>query len=132
MLAAEYDKWYQTPRGRWIGETESGLLRRMIEPRSGEGLLDVGCGTGYFTRQFARTDKLAVTGLDPNRDWLAFAERHAIGTESYVRGSALALPFADKSFDLVVSITPCVLSPSSAGHWQRCCGSPGAALCLVC
>lgn len=105
MLAAEYDKWYKTPRGRWIGETESGLLRRMLEPRPGERLLDVGCGTGYFTRQFARADKLAVTGLDPNRDWLAFAERHAIGTESYVRGSALALPFADNSFDLVVSIT---------------------------
>lgn len=77
----------------------------MLEPRPGERLLDVGCGTGYFTRQFARADKLAVTGLDPNRDWLAFAERHAIGTESYVRGSALALPFADNSFDLVVSVT---------------------------
>lgn len=105
MLAAEYDKWYQTPRGRWIGETESGLLRRMLGPRSGESLLDVGCGTGYFTRQFARADKLAVAGLDPNRDWLAFAERHAAGTESYVSGSALALPFADDSFDLVVSVT---------------------------
>ncbi len=105
MLAAEYDKWYQTPRGRWIGETESGLLRRMLGPRSGESLLDVGCGTGYFTRQFARADKLAVTGLDPNRDWLAFAERHAAGTENYVSGSALALPFADDSFDLVASVT---------------------------
>lgn len=105
MQAAEYDAWYQTPRGRWIGETESGLLRRMLGPRSGESLLDVGCGTGYFTRQFARADKLAVTGLDPNRDWLEFAERHAVGTENYVGGSALALPFADDSFDLVVSVT---------------------------
>ena len=89
MLAAEYDKWYQTPRGHWIGETESGLLRRMLEPRSGESLLDVGCGTGYFTRQFARADKLAITWLDPNRDWLAFAERHAVGTESDVLISTL-------------------------------------------
>jgi len=105
MLAAEYDKWYQTPRGRWIGETEVGLLRRMLSPRPGESLLDVGCGTGYFARQFARADKLAVTGLDPNPDWLAFAKRHAAGTESYLAGSALALPFADNSFDLVVSIT---------------------------
>ena len=77
MLAAEYDKWYQTPRGHWIGEIESGLWRRMLGPKSGESLLDVGCGTGYFIRQFARADKLAITGLDPNRDWLAFAERHA-------------------------------------------------------
>ena len=111
MLAAEYDKWYQTPRGHWIGEIESGLWRRMLGPKSGESLLDVGCGTGYFTRQFARADKLAVTGLDSNRDWLAFAERHATGTESYVRGSALALPFADNSFDLVASITaPCFVA----------------------
>lgn len=105
MQAAEYDAWYQTSRGRWIGETESGLLRRMLGPRPGESLLDVGCGTGYFTRQFARADKLAVTGLDPNRDWLAFAERHAAGTENYAGGSALALPFADNSFDLALSVT---------------------------
>lgn len=62
-------------------------------------------GTGYFTHQFAWADKLAVTGLDRNLDWLAFAERHVIGTESYLHGSALALPFADNSFDRVVSIT---------------------------
>ncbi|HUW28035.1 MAG TPA: methyltransferase domain-containing protein [Sulfuriferula sp.] len=77
----------------------------MLGPRPGESLLDVGCGTGYFARQFARADKLAVTGLDPNRDWLVFAEHHAAGTENYVGGSALALPFANDSFDLVVSVT---------------------------
>ncbi len=71
MLTAEYDAWYQTPRGRGIGEPESGRWLRMLEARPGDSLLDVGCGTGYFTRQFARTDKLAVAGLDPNRDWLA-------------------------------------------------------------
>lgn len=105
IKAADYDAWYQTPRGRWIGEAESGLLRRMLVPRTGESLLDAGCGTGYFTRQFARDGRLAVTGLDPDRDWLAFAQSHAAGTESYVGGSVLALPFADDSFDLVVSVT---------------------------
>ncbi|GBL46094.1 methyltransferase type 11 [Sulfuriferula multivorans] len=47
MQAAEYDAWYQTPRGRWVGETESDLLRRMLGPQSAESLLDVGCGTGF-------------------------------------------------------------------------------------
>ncbi|MDZ4405471.1 hypothetical protein [Prosthecobacter sp.] len=26
---AEYDAWYQTPRGQWIGQTEFALLKSM-------------------------------------------------------------------------------------------------------
>ncbi len=111
MQAAEYDAWYQTPRGRWVGETESDLLRRMLGPQSGENLLDVGCGTGFFTRRFARGSQSAVTGLDPHRDWLAFARRHAVGTENYVNGSALALPFAAGGFDLVMAVAALCFIP---------------------
>ena len=33
MNAADYDAWYDTSRGRWIGETELKLIRRMRDPQ---------------------------------------------------------------------------------------------------
>jgi SAM-dependent methyltransferase len=65
----------------------------------------VGCGTGYFTRRFAGEADLRVVGLDPNPSWLDFARTHGVGTERYCVGVAESLPFADRSFDLSVSVT---------------------------
>lgn len=114
MTPAEYDAWYDTPRGRWIGMTEFRLLRRLMALAPGETLLDVGCGTGWFTRRFASLyDKnLAwnVTGLDPDPARLAFARSHGHG-ERYLAGDARALPFDDGAFDAVVSVTALCFVP---------------------
>ncbi|HRH82568.1 MAG TPA: class I SAM-dependent methyltransferase [Thiobacillaceae bacterium] len=102
MTPEEYDAWYDSPRGRWIGETELGLLQRMLRPRPGETLLDVGCGSGWFTRRFA-TLGLAVTGLDNDPERIAFARAcHPSGR--YLVGDARALPFADAAFDRVIAV----------------------------
>ena len=103
MNAADYDAWYDTLRGRWIGDAEYRMLQRAVEPRQGESLLDVGCGTGWFTRRMAQLPGVQVTGLDINADWLAYA-RECDAASKYIEGDALALPFADSSFDGVVSI----------------------------
>lgn len=103
MNPADYDAWYDTPRGRWIGDTEYALAARLLAPQAGDSLLDVGCGTGWFTRR-AAADDLLVTGLDPNPDWLDYARSHSSPALSWVEGDARALPFADASFDHVLSI----------------------------
>lgn len=103
MNPADYDAWYATPRGRWIGETEYALAAHRLEARPGDGLLDVGCGTGWFSRR-AAADGLAVTGLDPNSASLDFARSHSDPGLQWVEGDARALPFADASFDHVLSI----------------------------
>ena len=103
--ADTYDAWYRTPRGSWIGDVEYRLLHRMLAPPPGESLLDVGCGTAYFTRRFARDAHLRVTGLDPDREWLAYARAHGSPDETYIAGDARDLPFRDASFDFVVSVT---------------------------
>jgi hypothetical protein len=69
-----YDSWCRTPRGAWIGEVEFRQLVDLLRPRPGESLLDVGCGTGWFSRRFAREAGLRVTGIDPDAQWLAFAQ----------------------------------------------------------
>ncbi len=104
MTPADYDAWYETPRGRWIGTHEYRLVRRELDMRPGTSLLDVGCGTGWFTRRFAHSG-LAVTGLDRDREALAFARAHATDDVAFVAGDARRLPFADGSFDQVVALT---------------------------
>jgi SAM-dependent methyltransferase len=104
MDAVTYDGWYKTSRGSWIGQIEYDLLYRLVAPARGESLLDVGCGTGHFTRRFA-CEGLAVTGVDTDADNLGFAAEHTAGGEQYVLGDARALPFPARSFDSCVSIT---------------------------
>ena len=104
MEPADYDAWYRTPRGAWIGEREFRLLRAMLGPRPGETLLDVGCGTGYFTRRFAADSKRQVTGLDIDRSWAGYAASQGAGNEAYVCGTAIELPFRNGTFDLAVSV----------------------------
>lgn len=103
MNPADYDAWYDTPRGRWVGETEYALAARSLQTRPGDSLLDVGCGTGWFTRR-AAADDLMATGLDPNPDWLDYARAHSSPALRWVEGDARALAFADASFDHVLSI----------------------------
>ena len=47
-----YDAWNQSTRGSWIGEQEFSILLKLFSPKAGQSLLDVGCGTGYFSQQF--------------------------------------------------------------------------------
>jgi SAM-dependent methyltransferase len=104
--AGAYDAWYHTPRGAWIGEIEFQLLRQLLRPERGQSLLDVGCcGTGYFTRRFAGETGLRAVGLDPNASWLEFARASSPGSERYCIGTTESLPFANRSFDLGVSVT---------------------------
>lgn len=110
MTPEQYDAWYRTPRGKWIGELEYQLLRRLLAPAAGESLIDVGCGTGYFTRRFA-LDGHPVTGIDPEPSMLEVARAHRAAGERYVRGDARALPFSDGEFDCCTSVTALCFIP---------------------
>lgn len=100
---ARYEAWYQTPRGRWIAERESRLLRDAIRCAPGDTLLDAGCGTGHFSRRLA-ADGLEVSGVDLDGEALAYADRLGGGVR-YLRADLRRLPFSDARFDHVVAIT---------------------------
>jgi ubiquinone/menaquinone biosynthesis C-methylase UbiE len=74
---------------------------------SGEDVLDVGCGTGTLAIAAAQAAPgVSVTGLDADASILARARRKAAGSGveiGFDEGRSTALPYADASFDVVVS-----------------------------
>ena len=100
---AAYEAWYHTPRGRWISDREFILLQSLLKTRKGSSLLDVGCGTGHFSRRFARLG-LEVTGIDPDPDTLDFARQQGSDIH-YLQGNVLELPFPDHAFDYTIAVT---------------------------
>lgn len=100
---AAYDAWYQSARGGWIGQQEFSILLKLFTPKAGQTLLDVGCGTGYFSQRFQQLG-LQVTGLDPDLAMIEFAKTKDSQVK-YIEGDAQALPFADNSFDYCSAIT---------------------------
>lgn len=108
---AAYEAWYDTPRGRWIGETELALLVAMLRPEPEASLLDLGCGTGWFTRRLARVMQGTIAGIDPDEEALQLARSLTARDERYEPGRGEALPFADGAFDFSVSVAALCFIP---------------------
>jgi ubiquinone/menaquinone biosynthesis C-methylase UbiE len=70
------------------------------EDLEGRSVLDVGCGTGWFSQHAARR-RARVTSLDIGIQLLAEARRKC--PTRVVAGDACRLPFPDASFDVVIS-----------------------------
>ena len=67
-------------------------------------VLDVGCGGGFLSNYLGALGH-RVTGLDASSDALQIAGRHdESGGVQYRKGDALALPFANGSFDVVCAM----------------------------
>jgi SAM-dependent methyltransferase len=111
MDSEQYDRWYYTPRGQWIGHCELELLFNALKPRPGESLLDVGCGTGFFTREMGARIKGAFVGVDINQNWIRYACQHDSERASYAVADARALPFCDAAFNMVISVAALCFIP---------------------
>lgn len=106
-----YERWWRPGLGRALKGVlgpgmaeEHRIARLLLALAPGDGVLDVACGPGNFTRGFARTvgaTGLAV-GIDASATMLARAVRDTREEDvAYVRGDAVKLPFRDESFDAV-------------------------------
>ncbi len=99
----DYEAWYETPRGAWMGLVEAEKLIRFGGIGVDTYVLDVGCGTGWFSRRFAATGA-RVTGVDRDPVMLAYA-RGLDDEIEYLEGDMRTLPLPDKSFDVVTAVT---------------------------
>jgi len=101
--AAEYDDWWLgtgrfagRQRPVWRNETEA--LTRTLEALPPARTLDVACGTGFLTQHL----RGEITGLDQSASMLELA-RAKVPEGRFVRGDALELPFADDSFERMLT-----------------------------
>ena len=81
-------------------DNSAAYLAPHLEP--GLSLLDVGCGPGTITAEFA--ERLApgrVIGMDASDDVIAKAAEFTAPNLSFEVGDAYALPYPDDSFDIV-------------------------------
>jgi ubiquinone/menaquinone biosynthesis C-methylase UbiE len=109
-----YERWWRPALGRVAkGLTGPGMAeekriaRLLMGLGPGDGVLDVACGPGNFTRDFARAvgDTGLAVGADGSRPMLERAVREAreenLRNLAFVHCDATVLPFRDASFDAV-------------------------------
>lgn len=101
-IAARYEAWYHTT-GKKTADQEKSLIKDLLSHfPDAETILDVGCGTGFFTNWFESLG-LQVYGLDRSKEMILEAKNAYRLT--CVGGDASALPFSANSFDVVTLIT---------------------------
>jgi SAM-dependent methyltransferase len=110
-LPVVYERWWRPAWGRVLRGALAGgmrdehrIARLLLGLTPGDGVLDVACGPGNFTREFAQIvgDAGLAVGIDASPTMLARAVADtAPGRVAFVRGDAERLPFRDASFDAV-------------------------------
>jgi ubiquinone/menaquinone biosynthesis C-methylase UbiE len=87
--------------GRWRVVAEAMVTHYGLQP--GASVLDVGCGKGFLLYEFTQVlPEIAVAGMDISEYAINDAKPEV---RPFLRvGSAASLPFANRSFDLVVSL----------------------------
>jgi SAM-dependent methyltransferase len=114
MVPRIYERWWRPGLGRMAKGVfgpgmaeEYRIARTLLAIAPGDGVLDVACGPGNFSREFARAvgDTGLVVGIDASRTMLARAaadDRNAdVDNLVFVLGDAIDLPFRRKTFDAV-------------------------------
>jgi ubiquinone/menaquinone biosynthesis C-methylase UbiE len=87
-----------------LANIERHLRHLPVSP--GDRVLDAGCGSGSMSRLLARSfPRAEVVGVDLREQYLNFARRRAsaenIQNLTFHSADVFALPFADRSFDIV-------------------------------
>jgi ubiquinone/menaquinone biosynthesis C-methylase UbiE len=112
LVPSIYERYWRPALGRAVkGLTGPGMdeeiriARLLLGLSGGETVLDVACGPGNFSREFARAVGPAglVVGIDASPTMLARGAeeiaRADTGNLALIRGDATALPFEAESFD---------------------------------
>lgn len=103
-VAKEYDNYYQKETGKSIDNIEKEIILFHLKDLPGEHLLELGCGTGHWTRFFSQQG-FHVTAIDESEAMLEMARSKDIQNVSFQLADATRLSFPDNSFGAIASVT---------------------------
>ena len=108
LLRAGKSKEFYLPIADRLSLNKSLEIRTLstyLQLHPGEAVLDVGCGSGYWTRRLADAHECTFVGVDASEEEVACARQHHSGARcSFLHSQAEVLPFGDESFDKVMSV----------------------------
>ncbi len=96
MEAGQYDRWFESRKGKAIFDIERNCLRALMQTDTGLWL-EVGVGSGRFATSLGISQ-----GVDPSLGMLTIAARRGIYV---VRGMGEDLPYQDAAFDGILMVT---------------------------
>ncbi|MGC4081337.1 MAG: class I SAM-dependent methyltransferase [Vicinamibacterales bacterium] len=113
------------PIGDLVAKGQADVLADMLGPVQGRRIIDVGTGTGRGAFLLAAAGA-RVTGIDASEQMLDIAKARARDTHAAIDfevGDAHQIAFADRAFDIAVSLRVLMHTP----RWRQCIGE----LCRV-
>jgi 23S rRNA (guanine745-N1)-methyltransferase len=112
-----------------LGVTEPLLqaIAEVIAASASDSVLDAGCGDGFYLGSLAREIGFDAHGVDISIPAVDAAARRYPGREWIVANADRLLPYADRSFSIVLSIT----GRMNAGEFRRVLRDDGRLLVAV-
>src|SRR5262245_61537247 len=114
-MFSESDR-YERFMGRWSRRLAP-LFVTFAGVTEGDRVLDVGSGTGALSAAAAAIESVQVTGIEPTAAYVRYAQEHVDGR--FEVGDAMALPFAENSFDRTLAMLVLNFVPDPAAALQQ-------------
>jgi ubiquinone/menaquinone biosynthesis C-methylase UbiE len=140
QVREEFNRWAKAGRGVEMEEHHHPITDptlALMDLRVSDLVLDIGCGTGWLSRQIAaRVPEGRVVGIDVSNEMIEQAQRSSagIGNLTFLEGTADHIPCADAFFTKVVSVESAYYWPDPAqgiGEIFRALRPGGSAWILI-
>ncbi len=102
-------------------------ISEILEPRTEDIVLDAGCGEGFYLGELARESGFDAHGVDISIPAIHAAARRYPGCEWIVANADRCVPYADRTFSVVMSIT----ARMNASEFRRVLRDDGRLLIAV-
>jgi len=133
LVANRYDSWYAGRRGAMYDRLEKKLITDFLPAKAeGKKLLEVGCGTGHWSRFFSEYG-FEVIGVDVSERMINISENKNIPNASFRIGDGHCLSFEDGIFDMTAAITTLEFVRDAelvVQEMVRCTRKPGGRLLI--
>ena len=126
--------WFQSPeylkwsRQQMLTDENINTIVTKLGLDGTMSILEVGCGSGELTRLLAERLNCVITAIDNDPGLIQYAENVCSPNVNFVCCDALALPFSDSSFDVVIShtfLTSIFDAEKAVSEMQRVCKKDG-------